>query len=79
VGVLEADGRCPVADLNARLEVQLPEDEGYDTIAGFVLSRLGRVPEVGAMVEGGGARVKVLAASPTAVSRVSVERLVPAD
>ena len=74
-GVLEADGRCPVADLNARLEVHLPEDEGYDTIAGFVLSRLGRVPEVGATVEGGGARVKVLAAGPTAISRVSVERV----
>jgi CBS domain containing-hemolysin-like protein len=74
-GVLEADGRCPVADLNARLEVRLPEDEGFDTIAGFVLSRLGRVPEVGAVVDGGGARVKVLAASPTVISRVSVERL----
>jgi len=78
-GVLEADGRCPVADLNARLEVQLPEDEGYDTIAGFVLSRMGRVPEVGATVEGGGARVKVLAAGPTAISRVSVERVAPKD
>jgi CBS domain containing-hemolysin-like protein len=79
VGVLEADGRCPVADLNARLEVQLPEDEGFDTIAGFVLSRLGRVPEVGATVEGGGARVKVLAAGPTAISRVSVERVSASD
>jgi putative hemolysin len=78
-GVLEADGRCPVTDLNARLEVHLPEDEGYDTIAGFVLSRLGRVPEVGATVEGGGARVKVLAAGPTAISRVSVERVAPKD
>ncbi|MBM4006678.1 MAG: HlyC/CorC family transporter [Planctomycetes bacterium] len=78
-GVLEADGRCPVADLNARLDVQLPEDEGYDTIAGFVLSRLGRVPEVGATVEGGGARVKVQAAGPTAIVRVSVERVAPRD
>lgn len=78
-GVLEADGRCPVTDLNARLKVQLPEDEGYDTIAGFVLSRMGRVPEVGATVEGGGARVKVLAAGPTAISRVSVERVAPKD
>ena len=78
-GVLEADGRCPVADLNARLEVHLPEDEGFDTIAGFVLSRLGRVPEVGATVEGGGARVKVLAAGATAISRVSVERVAARD
>jgi CBS domain containing-hemolysin-like protein len=74
-GMLEADGRCLVADLNARLETRLPEDEGFDTVAGFVLARLGRVPEVGAVVEDGGARVRVLAAGPTAITRVSVERL----
>jgi CBS domain containing-hemolysin-like protein len=73
-GVLEADGRCAVADLNARLETRLPEDEGYDTVAGLVLARLGRVPEAGAVVEGGGARITVLAAGPTAITRVRVER-----
>jgi CBS domain containing-hemolysin-like protein len=74
-GLLEADGRCLVSDINARLETRLPEDEGYETIAGFVLSRVGQVPEVGAVVEGGRARVRVLAAGPTAITRVSIERL----
>jgi CBS domain containing-hemolysin-like protein len=78
-GVLEADGRCAVADLNARLETRLPEDEGYDTVAGLVLARLGRVPEAGAVVEGGGARITVLAAGPTAITRVRVERIASAD
>jgi len=74
-GVLEADGRFPIADLNARLETQLPQDEGFDTIAGFVLDRLGCVPETGAVVEGSGVRVRVLAATPTTVTKVAVERL----
>jgi CBS domain containing-hemolysin-like protein len=74
-GVLEADGRCLVSDINARLETRLPEDEGFETIAGFVLSRVGQVPEVGAVVEGGRARVRVLAAGATAITRVSIERL----
>ena len=72
---VEADGRCTIADLNARLESRLPEDGGYDTIAGFVMNRLGRVPEAGAQVEAHGVRVRVLSATPTAVTRVAVERL----
>ncbi len=31
--------------------IELPEDEAYDTIAGLVLQRLGRVPEAGATAE----------------------------
>jgi len=74
-GVIEADGRCPITDVNARLELHLPEDEGFDTIAGFVLSVLGRVPETGATFESHGVRVRVLAATPTAVKRVAMERI----
>ena len=74
-GVLEADGRFPIADLNARLETRLPDAEGFDTIAGFVLDRLGCVPETGAVVESDGVRVRVLAATPTAVTKVAVERV----
>ena len=77
-GRLEADGRCTMAEINARLETQLPEDEGYETIAGFVLSTLGRVPETGATLEARGLRLRVLAATPTAVQRVAIERLAPA-
>jgi CBS domain containing-hemolysin-like protein len=67
-----------MAEINARLESQLPEDEGYETIAGFVLSTLGRVPETGATLEARGLRLRVLAATPTAVQRVAIERLAPA-
>lgn len=74
-GMVEAEGRCPIADVNARLELHLPEDEGFDTIAGFVLSVLGRVPETGATFESHGVRVRVLAATPTAVKRVAMERV----
>jgi CBS domain containing-hemolysin-like protein len=74
-GKLEADGRCTIAEVNARLETRLPEDDGYDTIAGFVLSMLGRVPETGATLESHGIRLRVLAATPTAVQRVAIDRV----
>ncbi len=78
-GAVEAEGRCSIADLNARLESRMPEDQGYDTIAGFVMNRLGRVPEAGALVESDGVRVRVLGATPTGVTKVSVERIAPAS
>lgn len=71
----EVDGRFRIDDLNAHLSLEIPDEEDYDTIAGFVLSRLGRIPAVGESFEAFGARFKVLAATPTHVQRVGIELL----
>ncbi|MFQ6036642.1 MAG: hemolysin family protein [Sedimentisphaerales bacterium] len=44
---IEVDARTYVDDLNDQLGLNLPEDEDYDTIGGFVFSRLGYVPKTG--------------------------------
>lgn len=44
------DGSLPVIDVEAKLDVALHEEEGptgYQTLAGFVLARLGRLPKQG--------------------------------
>ena len=41
----EADARTYVDDLNDQFELNLPEDEDYDTIGGFVFSHLGYIPK----------------------------------
>jgi CBS domain containing-hemolysin-like protein len=71
----EVDGRFRIDDLNERLSLNIPDEEDYDTIAGFVLSRLGRIPAVGESFEAYGARFTVLAATPTHVQRVKLELL----
>lgn len=45
-----------------RTGLQIPEDENYDTVAGFVMAQLGRIPTVGdeVAVEGGLLRVERL-------------------
>lgn len=48
-GDVVVDGGVLVADINERFEVKIPEGD-YDTIAGFVMTTLGRVPEAGEMV-----------------------------
>jgi putative hemolysin len=45
-------GSCPTADFNAFFtENELPESESYTSVAGFVIEKLGRFPEVGEKVK----------------------------
>jgi putative hemolysin len=69
---VEVDGRFPLDDLNDELSVRLPEDEEYDTIAGFVLANLGHVPRVGEILETHGISITTLEASDTQIDRLSI-------
>jgi putative hemolysin len=44
---ISLDGALNIRDLEAQYEMKLPQDEGYETLAGFVLSRLQKIPEGG--------------------------------
>ncbi len=70
------DGRYQIYDLNELLGTSLPEDDDFDTVAGFVLERLGRVPLVEESFEVAGLRFLVLAATQTRISQLQIERLV---
>ena len=72
-GAAEMDGRFPLHELNAALDLDLPEGEGYDTVAGLLLTNLGRVPAGGETLDIRGARFVVLEATPTQIVRVRVE------
>jgi CBS domain containing-hemolysin-like protein len=41
------DGMLAVRNANQKLGLKLPEDEGYTTIAGFLMAQAGRVPAAG--------------------------------
>ena len=43
----EALGKVHVDEINEQLGLQLPDDGDFDTIGGFVFSRLGHIPVVG--------------------------------
>lgn len=45
------DGMLAVRDANQHLNLELPEEEGYTTIAGFLMARAGRVLKPGDSVE----------------------------
>jgi len=44
------EGRAPVDEVSERFGLELPESDDYDTIAGYALATLRRIPEVGEVV-----------------------------
>jgi CBS domain containing-hemolysin-like protein len=73
----EVDARMRVDDLADQLGVELPENEDYETIGGFVFSRLGRIPKVGETCEYGNLKLHVLSAEPRRITRLRLQ-LAPA-
>ncbi len=57
-GEVRIGGQVPVWEVNERFQLELP-DEPYDTIAGFVLHRLGRIARVGDEIAVARGRLKV--------------------
>lgn len=58
-GTYVLDGMLAVRDANRRFKLRLPEEAGYTTLAGFVLSKAGRLLRPGESVEHDGARFTV--------------------
>jgi CBS domain containing-hemolysin-like protein len=73
-GCAVVSGGTPVDEVNDRLHLELPEDDEYDSIGGFVLHELGRVPEDGESVEADGARLIVEKMAGNRIEKVRIER-----
>lgn len=74
-GVVIASGRADLDELEEEFGVSLASEGEAETVAGFVLNRLGRVPAEGETFEAGGVRVTVLEADRRHVIRVKLEKL----
>ncbi len=71
------DARTDIDDANDELEtigIELPESDDYDTVAGFINTTLGRIPETGEQIELPDMRIEILEAEPTRVVRVRILR-----
>ncbi|MGD2176068.1 MAG: hemolysin family protein [Candidatus Brocadiaceae bacterium] len=73
-GGIVADGRVRIDELNGTFGFAIPEDEGYDTIGGFVTSCFARVPEPGEECHTDGLLIRVLQSDPRRVGQVFIQR-----
>jgi putative hemolysin len=72
-GPQEVDGLLNLDDFTEATGLGLPEGP-YETVAGFVLAELGRLPEVGDTIEVEGRTLTVLELDGRRISRLSVDR-----
>lgn len=68
-------GRMELDDFNDLFDTML-EDEDHDTIAGFVIGRVGKIPSEGETFELDGLRFHVVSAEPNRILRMRVEKIV---
>lgn len=68
--VAVVDGSVTVRDVNRMLELSLPEEGAWTTLAGLFLAYFGRIPVAGDRVEVGELLLEVLDASPRRIRRI---------
>jgi CBS domain containing-hemolysin-like protein len=74
-GGVVLDGSVNLRDLETQMNWHLPRDAGIETLAGFLLTRLGRIPKGGESVEYEGRRLTVAEMSGHRISKVLVENI----
>lgn len=72
---VDIDGRTYIDDLNEELDIELPEDEDYDTVGGFVFSHLGSIPKSGKEFEYQNLRFTITQATERNIKRLKIEKL----
>jgi magnesium and cobalt exporter, CNNM family len=73
-GSLVVEGTVPASELRERHALPLPEGE-FETVAGFMLDQLGRVPKGGEVVQAAGYRFTIVDVEKNRISKVKVEKL----
>jgi len=77
-GSILIDGLTQIEDVNEQLSLELKE-EYYDTIAGYLMGRLGRIPRENDTVDGDGVRLRVEEMDRMRVARVRLTRRQPPE
>jgi putative hemolysin len=76
---LSVSARAPVAELNERFGLRLPESSEYATIGGLVVERLGHIPRPGEQLKAGEATLTVVRADARAVREILITPARPLD
>ncbi len=73
--VLDVEGTTSIRDLEMQYGIELPVDAGFETLAGFILYRLGYIPKPGDSIEHGGRRFTVTNMDRNRIAQVRIEKL----
>ena len=71
---IDVDARRAIDDVNDELDLNLPEDEDYDTIGGFVFSHLGYIPKTGETFDYENLKFTIGSAEARRIKRIRITR-----
>jgi putative hemolysin len=74
-GTLVLEGSANLRDLETQMQWSLPREGGVETLAGFMLTRLGHIPRDGESIEYDGRRLTVLEMEGRRISKIRVDKL----
>ncbi len=75
----EVDARYEVEQLNDKLALDIPEDDDYETVGGFVFCQMGSIPQRGEGFEYRNMRFTVIDAEKHRINRLRLEILDPSE
>ena len=73
-GAFEIDAQSRIDEVNEALGLDLPASPDYETVAGFLLFEIRRIPRTGDIISYGNLRFTILAMMGPKIERVRVER-----
>jgi len=74
VDEIELEGATKIRDVETQYGIALPGDGGFETLAGFLLMRFGKLPAAGESLEYEGRRFTVLEMDRNRIAKVRVEK-----
>jgi putative hemolysin len=78
-GTLVLEGSANLRDLETQMQWSLPRDGGVETLAGFMLTRLGHIPRPGESVEYEARRLTVLEMEGRRIAKIQVQPIEKTD
>jgi CBS domain containing-hemolysin-like protein len=77
--IFTVSGALSIRDANRRLQLGLPEADSYNTIAGFMMARAGRLLRTGDQIEYNGLRLTVESMNRNRIVEAKIEKLKEED
>src|SRR5580704_14968794 len=71
------EGSVSIRDLESQYQLSIPRDSGFETLAGFILARMQRIPRQGENFEYDGHRYTVREVEGHRIAKVKIEKLEP--
>jgi putative hemolysin len=71
------EGAASIRDLESQYQLSLPRDSGFETLAGFILARLQKIPRQGESFDYEGHRYTVQELDGHRIAKVKIEKLEP--